>query len=400
MIARFWCSLRPTAIRIPRASTLAILIAVALTVISSRLQAGTPTPSKDLWQSYMEAALQADKAEDFKTEALILANAVSLAKSHDATEQRLLLSQIPLMLAYVELGREDLWRPILKDISGKHLGDPDETMRSYISIFREYGWSYYDRWKQHQDDTSEDSFKQQGRLYGAEIAMRAEVTLRQTLLSDDEAGLGEAEASLGLVLTKKSDSSGSEEAYNQALQHLRGSGMKRATMQTLSDLLSIGDPKLADSERSVEQTQIDVLFLTVRNLVESAQSSLKDKQEDQFASQVGRASALLEEVSATTADIRKRWPRHPFFGILEAQIAWLHQTEFAMTKMHADQYPDAFAKAKDAFERSIAIIEYSKGPKSQELRTVATSYLELLIAAGQTDQANRLAQRYGVRPDN
>jgi hypothetical protein len=339
----------------------------------------------------MEAAQAADAIEDFKTEALVLANALSFAKG-----QRRVLSQLPLVLAYLELGRRDLSQSIAKDDFRIDVNNPGEEMRGGISFLHQYGWNYFNRWKSHRSDTSEDPFKQTNRLAGAENAFRMEVALREKLMSDDEAGLGEAEASLGLVRSRESPTSETEEVYRQALQHLRSSNMKLAAMETLSELSSMGNPSHIKTERSVGETQISVLILTANNLIESAEASLKEKNDDQFASQVGRAQALFQEISDLTEGVRQGWPRHSFFGLLEGEIGWLHQTEFEVTKVHPNRYPNSFAKAKNAFEQAIAIWEYSKGPNSEELRNVAEMYVALLKSANQVDAAKKLAQRYGL----
>jgi hypothetical protein len=380
--------LPPTAIRNPKALILTAVIALGLASVPLNLQAGS---SKDLWQSDMLAAQAADAIDDFTTEALVLANALSLAKG-----QRRALSRLPLVLAYLELGRKDLWQPIAKEDFQIDVNPPEE-MRAAISFLDRYGWNYYNRWKTHRSDTSEDPFKQTTRLAGAENAFRMEVALREKLMSDDEAGLGEAQASLGLVLSRESPTGEIESIYSQALQHLRSSNMKLAAMDTLSELSSMGDPARIRTERNVGETQISVLILTANNLIESAQASLREKNDDQFASQAARAQAIFQEISDLTASVRQGWPRHSFFGLLESEIGWLHQTEFEVTRIHPDRYPDSFAKAKNAFEQAIAIYEYSKGPNSPELRNVAGMYIALLKAANQADAARKLAQRYGLQ---
>ena len=175
-------------------------VGLAMTAWSSQAQA----PSKDLWQSYMDAAEAADAAGDFKTEALTLARAFAFAKQHDAQGQRPVLSQLPLMLAYIELDEKDLWQSIAKEKLRIDVGNPGQGMTDYISTLDNYGWSYYTRWKAHLNNSSEkEAFKQTGRLYGAENSFRVEIALRQKLMSEDQDGLGAAEGSLGLVLSKR-----------------------------------------------------------------------------------------------------------------------------------------------------------------------------------------------------
>ena len=372
-------------------------VGLAMTAWSSQAQA----PSKDLWQSYMDGAEAADAAGDFKTEALTLARAFAFAKQHDAQGQRPVLSQLPLMLAYIELDEKDLWQSIAKEKLRIDVGNLGQGMTDYISTLDNYGWSYYTRWKAHLNDSSEkEAFKQTGRLYGAENSFRVEIALRQKLMSEDQDGLGAAEGSLGLVLSKRQRFVDSDDAYNRAVQQLRGSRAKLVAMPTLSTLFSVGDPSLSTAERSVRETQIDVMLLTARNLVASSQDSIAQKRDDAFATQVSRALALYEEIRALTEDVGQFWPRHPFFGYLDYGFALLYQTEFTVTKVHSDRYPASLAKAKEAFESAIAILEYSKGPSSQDVRNAVSDYMGLLVAADQPDEAKKLGKRYGINPAN
>jgi hypothetical protein len=67
-----------------------------------------------------------------------------------------------------------------------------------------------------------------------------------------------------------------------------------------------------------------------------------------------------------------------------------------MTKVDPGQYPDSFAKAKNAYEEALSIIEYSVGANSDALKATAMDYVGLLREAGQTDDAEKTASRYGI----
>jgi tetratricopeptide (TPR) repeat protein len=383
----------------PTALTFAAVVGLGLMVTASPSRA--QTQPKDLWQSYMEAAVAADTAGDFKTEALVLGRAFAFAKQHDPQGQRPVLSQLPLMLAYIELDEKDLWQTIAKEKFRIDVGNLGQGMTDYISTLDSYGWSYYGRWKAHLADSSEkEAFKQTGRLYGAENSFRVEIALRNKLVSDDLDGLGSAEGSLGLVLSKRQRFSESDDAYNKAVQQLRGSQAKLVAMPTLSALFSVGDPGLSMAERTVRETQIDVMLLTASNLVASSQDSITQKRDADFATLTERALALYEEIRDLTKDVSQFWPRHPFFGFLNYNFAWLYRTQFMMTKMHPDRYPDSLAKAKESFERALAILQYSKGPNSPDVHNIASDYMNLLEVADLPDEAKNLGQRYGSNPSH
>jgi hypothetical protein len=71
-----------------------------------------------------------------------------------------------------------------------------------------------------------------------------------------------------------------------------------------------------------------------------------------------------------------------------------------MTKMHPDRYPDSLAKAKESFERALAILQYSKGPNSPDVHNIASDYMNLLEVADLPDEAKKLGQRYGSNPSH
>jgi len=138
------------------------------------------------------------------------------------------------------------------------------------------------------------------------------------------------------------------------------------------------------------------MLLTARNLVASAEESFAKKRDDVFATQVENARALYKEIQSLTDDVSKFWPRHPFFGYFNADLGWFYQTEFAMTKLHQERYPDSLSKSRESFERAIAILEYSEGPNSIDVRNVVSRYIDLLVAADQPEEAKSLGRRYGI----
>jgi tetratricopeptide (TPR) repeat protein len=373
-----------------------LLVWTAMSLAITAAPVRAQVPSKDLWQIYMNAAQVADAAGDFKIEAIALARAFAFAKQHQVDSPRPVLSQLLLMLAYIELGRKDLWESTAKERLRINVGRLEPAMRDCIATIDRYGWSYYNRWKAHAQDQSGDAFMQTGRLYGAENLFRVEIAFRQKLMADDREGLAMAQTSLALVLSKEAKFRESNDAYNKALQQFRGSRAKLTAMAVQSTLFSVGDMSSTHAEQTITETQIGVMLLMARNLVASSEDSLTHKRDDAFATQVRRALALYTEVESLTEDVRKYWPRQPFFGVLDYDLAWLYRTEFMMTKTHPDRYPDSFSKAKDAFERALAIFEYSKGLNSAEVRNVASAYVTLLMAAGQTDEAKKLGRHYGI----
>lgn len=393
----------------PAAFALAALLAFALALTASPSTCRAQAPSKDVWQTYMDAAAAADQDGDFKTEAITLARALAYAKTHDAQGQRPILSELLLMLAYIELDETDLWHELAKEKFKIDIGNPGPSMREFIPTLDRFGWSFYDRWKAHVNDTTEQPIKQEARGYGAQNSFRLEVALRQKLMSDDPDGLAIAHASLGLVLSKLGTLRDADSEYSSAIELIRDSRTRRNAIPTMSALFGVGDPRLANAELGITANEAAVFFLTAGRLVAAADGLLQSGEDaadakspknlDQFFdTQIGRALELYKEMEALTSEASKFWPHHPFFGRLNAEFAWLYATEFRMTKTHPGRYPDSLSNAKQRYERALAIFEAASGPNSTDVQNRAIDYVALLVAADQTEEAKKVAQRYGVEP--
>jgi len=391
----------------PATFVLAALLVLALALTASPSTCGAQAPSKDIWQTYMEAAAAADENGDFKTEAITLARALAYAKTHDAQGQRPILSLLLLMLAYIELDETGLWHELAKEKFRVDVGNLGPSMREFIPTLDRFGWSFYERWKAHVNDTTEEAIKQEGRGYGAQNSFRLEVALRGKLMSEDPDGLATAHASLGLVLSKLGTLRDADSEYSSAIDLIRDSRARRNAIPTMSSLFSVGDPRLASEELGITANESAVFFLTAGRLVaatagllqngEGAADAKSPKNLDEFFdTQIGRALELYKEMEVLTSEASKFWPHHPFFGRLNSELAWLYATEFRMTKKHPGRYPDSLSNAKQRYERALAIFEDASGPNSTDVQNRATDYVALLVAADQLDEAKKVAQRYGV----
>lgn len=369
-------------------------------------------PSMRLWQTYINAAQASDRAGDFKDEAITLNVALAFAKQYDANGQRPLMTRLPLMLAYIELERKDLWQPLAKQNLRIDVGHLDATMNDYIAILNDFGSNYYNRW-QAAFRPGEKDFRQTARLYGAKNSLRLEIALREKLEPGDSDGLALNTEFLGRVLSRTGgvECSSDEDvhrpydnnaiaqgAYAVALAELHSAQKRLDIVTAMSSRFSVVEQNDAIEEKGVNANLLYVLVVDARQTVYCAWDSFKRKDDKSFAAQVKRATELYAETTHLAGQLFKYWPRNPLIGTMYYDLAWFYYVQFEMSKLHAGQFPDSLLQSESAYEKALDIFEYTKGPNFPILHSVATDYVALLVETKQLDKAKKLEQRYGIPP--
>jgi hypothetical protein len=414
----------------PLPSMLAAAMAIGCAIVACPASARAQAPAKNLWQTYMAAALGSNQSDDFKVEAIALNAALAFAMQHDAQGLQPALTRLPLMLVYAELDRKDLIKPLADQGMHIDVSDLDKRFDDYISTVDNYASSYYDRWKAHVDDKPGDDFKQGVRFYGAKNSYRIEVALRTKLRLGDEIGLATAISQVGLVYSKGADLDCAGYDYGRAFQTFLDFQQKRDAMTAAGGRFSVGNPTTPTAEQStmgqaVMDTQVYLVLIAAMAMKDSALETLNSRTDGSpptnselaskcdnfgppartapavgFDARISRVSEYFDIVLTLTSELRKRWPGNPVFGTLYNDMGLLYQMEFERSQMHPDQYPGMLVKARDAFEKSLAILTDSGGTKSQSVHAVAANYVDLLIKAKLPDEAKKIEDRYGVAPSN
>jgi hypothetical protein len=387
-------------------------------------------PAKDLWQTYMEAAIASDQTDDFKIEAITLNAALALANQNDAQGPRPGLTRLPLMLAYAELGKRDLMQPLASQGMRIDVSNLDGRFDNYIGAAENYASSYYDRWTAHQNDNPADDFKTTVRIYGAKNSYRIEVALRTKLRPGDEIGLASTLSLVGLVYKRSADFECAGYDYGRALETFLDFQRKRDAMTMAGGLFSVSNPATPSAEQSTKgqaviDTQVYLVLEAATLMTAAAYKSLQPQPADSsaaktdlsadcdnfgppartapavgFDAQISRASQYFDALLKLTSELHSRWPSHPLFGTVDYRIADLFAVEFKMTKVHPEQYPDSLAEARKSFESSLSILTHATGSGSQIVRSIAAKYVTLLIEAKSPDEAKKIEDRYGVTSSN
>ena len=392
-LGRDHCATDKTAIAARRCGT---VIAIALTLILSpgSLAFGQ---QPDLWQTYMSAAARANSSGDFETKAVLLARALDVAQSHRAHNLRPMLTtltKIPLMLAYVEQDKEALWKPIAEAGTFRlDVGPLDMSMKPFIFTARRFGNAYDDRWRRNQ---REPGFKQRARLYGAEHLLRVEAAFRKKLMPENETGLAEAQALLGMVIARRS-AQDSQEPFREAIGYFETVQQRRSRIDAVTRRFSVARDDAdvtVDDGANLESNQFFAMTLAMRNILAVAEDSLTKKDLKSFQSAIAAANDLRVEITRATSRIRSSWPRSPTFGQIAVYSAWMYSAQYKGTKLDPKLFPDSFAQGKAAFEEALSIYGYNYGPTSELVRTVARDFANLLRTAGRNDEAAELEKRY------
>ncbi len=400
---------------------LAAVVAIGYAIVARPAPSRAQAPSKDLWQSYMSAAQASDKDSDTSTEAVALNLALAFANQHDAQGQRPALTRLPLILAYFAMQKQDLWPPLRDQGIAIDVKNADDQLNEYIDTLDNYGFSYYDHWIASTNIEPKDY-----RRLGAEFSFRREVALRQKLRPGDEVGLASATSLVGLIFKKAGEVDCTDFEYGQAIDTFLDNQQRRDAMATLGNRFSVGQPATASAEQitmgqAIADTQVYLLLDAGVVLMTRASQSLDAKSDNapaanvdlaskcddpaaqgrsaaasDFDAQISRASSYFDTVLALTSELRRYWPRHPIFGLVNYRLASLYQLEFKAAKTRPDRYPDALSKSREAYDQALAILAYSDGMDSSYVRSIASDYVDLLNEANLPDEAKQVAQRYGI----
>jgi hypothetical protein len=409
---------------------------IALTLVAAAVgsamvcPAQAQAPSKDLWQTYMEAALFSDQTDDFNVEAIILDAALAHARKHDPDGQRPALSRLPLMLAYAELDRKDLLKPLSDQGMHIDVSNLDKRYNDYIQTVDDYASSYYDRWSAHGNDKPYDEFRQGVRLYGTKNSYLIEVALRAKLKPSDQIGLAKTLNQSGLVYRRVAfDYDCAAYEYGRAFQTFQDFELTQDAMTRTSRLFSVGEPTTATTEQAaigqnVNDTQAYLVMQLGMDMRDVADQTLHAKSDSPppaktdlaqcdgfgptartpppvgFDAHVSRASEYYVALLRLTKELHDAWPTHPFFGWVEFRLAGLYAIEFEMSKVHPEQYSAALAKARNAYQRALSIITNADGANSQYVHTIATEYVDVLVEANLPEEAKKIESTYGVTPSN
>jgi hypothetical protein len=384
-------------------------------------------PAKDLWQTYMDAAVASNQTEDFSVEAIMLNAASAFAKKHDPDGQRPALTRLPLMLAYGELVRRDLIKPL--SALGMHIDVSyvDKNYNDFIQTINDYASSYYDRWIKHDNDDPRDDFKEEIRFYGMKNSYLIDVALRARLSPDDKIDLAEAISQVGLVYKQGADLECAAYDYVRAFEVFREYQQKLGATDWaagrfgLAKLTAVGAPQSTLGPAIVD-TQVYLVLALAWDMAVLADRTLHPKSGEAssekpdlaqcdssgppaksplprgFDAQVSRASEYHRAAAELAGGLHEYWPDHPLFGLLSYRWAILYGLEFEMSKMHPGEYPDSLVNARNAYEDSLRILTHADGPNSQFLHAIAVDYVDFLVGAKLNDEAKKIGDRYKVVP--
>ena len=407
----------------------AFLVAVASTTHLDAAHAQPPT--KDVWQTYLDAAQASDSSGNFTAEAIILSAALALANKSDPHGQRPALTRLPLILAYGELHRTDLMDPLSALSIHIDVGNLDERYDDFLNTIDEYANSYHDRWNAHQDDSPSDdlNFKQGVRFYGAKNSFLIEIAFRTKLRPGDQIGLAKAVGVLGVAYRKHGylDCAGYD--YGVASQSFQDFRQRLNAMATAASRFDVGSLMDSAGEQSTLvpaqlDTQVALLDVLERYMQDMAYNTIHPNAEDRalaktdwgscdpqgpplrtplavgFDAQISSAIKYVNVRLSLIQQLSKYWPDNNLFGLAAFRFAVLYKLEYDRSQQQPGAYPDVLAQARSAYQNALKILTHAAGPNAELVSRVASDYATLLVEAKLPDEAKKIETQYGVKPSN
>lgn len=414
-----------------RAGAPSLLGALSVVFASIFGQAVAEAQTRDLWQTYMDAAQASDASENFTAEAIILNAALGFANQHDRDGQRPVLTRLPLLLAYGELDRKDLMKPLAAQGLHIDVANLDDRFSDYIGTTYAYANSYMSRWDAHANDSASDAlaFAQAIRFYGTKNSFSIEISFRTKLRPDDKIGLARAMSLLGLSYKKNGYLNCAGYDYAGASQTFQDFRQTLDAMETAGNLFDVGgqttwgvgqrtlDPAEFDTQVALltafQAYMMTVAYETLHPDTEELSTAktdwdfcsrwgppLKTSPAVGFDAQISRALEYHNVQLSLTQQLAKYWPNNMFFGEIDSQTAELYKLEYESSLLKPGTYADSLAKARSAYEGALKILTYAAGSGAPTLGIIASHYAGLLVEAKLPAEAEKIESQYGVKPSN
>lgn len=374
--------------------------ALALVIWPGGTASGETRP--DFWQTAMSAAAEAQEAADFETEAILLRAAFADAQAHDSHGPRQILTWLPLLLAYKELEKENLWRPLEQRKPDNKFGTVDKGVADYVVTLRKFADSYDDGRQSPRDNEKESSFKRKrdDRAYGAEQSYEWEILLRDDLMPEDELGLAVAQARRASVVASRGRDS--IDLFTAAVRHYRHAQDKQNAAVATDRRFTVSESGSSVESYEAGSTNLVMISLLAAEyslkdadrILEKAKLSSEHKLPDEFYAKLDLAATFLTQQHR--AVFKPSWPNQPAVGWIHWHFGWLHRTEYRSTKIDPTRFSNSLEEAKSAYETALEIFEHSSGHSSSETGTIANEYRELLRDAGKCNEAADVQMRYGL----
>jgi tetratricopeptide (TPR) repeat protein len=342
------------------------------------------------WQMALDAAVDAELADDSVTAEVLANAALEVALKVDEKGPRPNLTRLVLQLIYVNLGSPEKARQVA--VPRMDVSTFDRSLLPVARTFDRLGNNYFERFRA-LADTEQNRKKRTMHLELAERAMLLKWAIQNKLLP--EADLAAAVPGGNMQIALAATISSQALVYQQQGKLAELIERYEAAVKIWNDLeerdkqLTVGSQFSLSADRVISTSGTNSVedptttkFLLARAYIWRAQRHLEEKKSEEAAVDFQRAETIFREF---THSMDQHWPTHPYTA---SGYLWLGRLY---------SYQNRYSAAEDAYRKSLAIFDGQRGPRSEDSRMTATEFAQVLRKDDKESEAAAIEARYGVK---
>jgi tetratricopeptide (TPR) repeat protein len=346
--------------------------------INGALPATAQTQSHP-WQMALDAAVDAELADDSVTAEVLANAALEVALKVDEKGARPNLTRLVLQLIYVNLGSPEKARQVA--VPRMDVSTFEPSLLPVARTFDRLANKYFERFRA-LADTEQNREKRTMHLALAERAMLLKWAIQNKLLPETGIALAATISSQALVYQQQGKLAELIEKYEAAVKIWKDLEERDKQLTVGSQFsLSAGRVISTSGTNSVEDPTT-TKFLLARAYIWRAQRHLEEKKPEEAAIDFQRAEAIFLEF---THSMDQHWPTHPYTG---SGYLWLGRLY---------SYQNQYSAAEDAYRKSLAVFDGQRGPRSEDSRMTASELAQVLRKDKKESEAAEIEARYGVK---
>ncbi|MFI4986645.1 MAG: hypothetical protein ACHQF3_04330 [Alphaproteobacteria bacterium] len=361
-------------------------IAAALFVLAGGwpLWAAAATP-EELWQSYLDAAVEANVSDDFTSAEALLKAADDVARQRDANGPRAALTRLVLDFVEVELEKRPPEDIISRQGLAPDLAGAETALLPAADSFARLANNYYHRWEDLDPDrdSAAERAKAKLRLREAEICRLVALAMQKKLLLAGDVAIASTMALYGVVLSDEDRLDEAKENYRAALDIWAAADRKNAQLMEGSRRFSLNQGRTAGDAKGGNDPLLVKFFLAQADMTTGYQLRNEKKVLEAARDFKEAEEALLEVIAIYDKD----WPDRLATGYRYYQLARLYSWQEGRLR-----------DAEDKFRRALAIYEAVEGKTSDDVATIVERLAAVLRQEQDEDRARALETAYGVKP--
>ncbi len=327
------------------------------------------------WQTLLDAAIEAQMADDLPTAEALAKAALEVALQVDEKQVRPNLTRLVLQMIYVEMDQSEKARAVT--VPRLDVSTFDPALLPVARSFEKLAIKYYDRFRAEQDQG-----KRMRNLAVSERAMLLRWAIQSRLLVETGMALAATMVSQAAVFQQQGKLPEMIEKYEAAEKIWKELEERDHRLSVSSQFSLAAGRTISTFGTKTFEDPYFLRFLLARAYSWRAQASLEAKKTSEAAADFQRSKEML---LGLTRLMDQHWPAHSFTGSGYLELARVYS------------YENRYRESQEAYRKALDIFAGQHGPQANDSRRTARELAAVLRKDNQESEAERIEARYGAK---